>query len=166
MAEQEKTEKTRAVEVRREPLAELRPWGPGGRRFGAGIERIMDRIFDEMIEGRHALPSLMAPAIDLSENDTYYTLTAELPGVDKDDVTIELAAGMLTIHGEKKSEREEKSERRRYAERSYGAFSRSLSLPRDAESDPARIAASYKDGILTVKIPRTHEARPAVIAIK
>ncbi len=152
--------------TRREPFGDFRPMWPWGRGFGSRIERLMDRLFDEIAEERRPFSTLLAPVIDLDENDSHYTLSAELPGVDRDDVTIELADGTLTIRGEKKSEREEKTERSRYAERSYGAFSRSLPLPRDAESDPARIEASFKDGVLTVKVPRSEEAKPTVIAIQ
>jgi HSP20 family protein len=71
---------------------------------------------------------------------------------------------MLTIRGEKKSEREEKKEQRRYAERSYGSFRRSFRLPSDADAD--RLEASCQDGVLSVTIPRTEEAKPRTIAVK
>jgi len=165
MGKREKNEKQGRV-ARRESSGELTPSSPWGGGFGTGLERLMDRLFDEIGGERRPLPSLLAPAVDLSENDSHYTLSAELPGVDKNDVTIELVEGTLTLRGEKKTEHEEKTDRRRYAERTYGSFSRSLQLPRDAEADPARIEASFKDGVLTVKIPRSEEEKPAVIAIK
>jgi HSP20 family protein len=104
------------------------------------------------------------PAVDLSENDTHYTITVEIPGVQKDDVHVELQDDMLVIHGEKKSEREEKKDRGRYLERSYGSFSRSFTLPSDADAE--RLEASFKDGVLTVRMPRREAVKPKQIAIK
>ena len=114
--------------------------------------------------GRPARRGQLAPAIDVSEDDGHYVVSVELPGVGKDDVTVECHDGVLTIRGEKKSEREEKKEKSRYLERSYGAFSRSFTLPPNA--DPDRIQASFKDGVLTVTIAKTEEAKPRVISIK
>jgi len=104
------------------------------------------------------------PAMDVRENDQHYAVTAELPGMRKDDVHVELDQGLLTIRGEKKSEREEKKEHCRYTERSYGSFSRSFRLPSDADVD--RLEASFKDGVLSLTIPRTEQAKPRAIAIK
>jgi HSP20 family protein len=104
------------------------------------------------------------PAMDVRENDQHYAVTVELPGVRKEDVHVELEHGMLTIRGEKKSEREEKKEHCRYTERSYGSFSRSFRLPSDVDAD--RLEASFKDGVLSLSIPRTEQAKPRAIAIK
>ena len=81
----------------------------------------------------------------------------------KEDVHVDLQEGMLVIHGEKKSEREEKREHGRYVERSYGSFSRSFTLPSDADVD--RLEASFKDGVLTIRVSRTEESKPRQIAI-
>jgi len=89
---------------------------------------------------------------------------AELPGVDKNEVTVELDQGVLSIRGEKKSRRDEKLERGRRLECSYGAFSRSFALPQDA--DPDRIAADFKDGVLDVKVAKLPESKPKQIAVK
>ena len=104
------------------------------------------------------------PAMDVRENDHHYAVTVELPGVRKEDVHVELDEGLLTIRGEKKSEREEKNEHCRYTERSYGSFSRSFRLPYDVDAD--RLDASFKDGVLSLTIPRTEQAKPRAIAIK
>ena len=101
---------------------------------------------------------------EIAEDESQYTVTAELPGVRKDDVHVEMSEGVLSIRGEKRSEREEKKEQRRYVERSYGTFSRSFTLPRDA--NPDRIDASFKDGVLTLTIPKSEEAKPRTINIK
>jgi HSP20 family protein len=104
------------------------------------------------------------PALDIRENNQHYAVTVELPGVRKEDVQVELENGTLTIRGEKTSEREEKKEQCRYTERSYGSFSRSFSLPSDADAD--RLEASFKDGVLSLTIPRTEQTKPRAIAIK
>lgn len=76
----------------------------------------------------------------------------------------QLHDGILTIRGEKKSERDERKEKRRYVERSYGSFNRSFRLPGDA--DATRLEASFKDGVLTISIPKTEEPKPKTIAVK
>jgi HSP20 family protein len=125
---------------------------------------LMDDLFRDWLPAGRRQQAACVPAMDVSENDKHYAITVEVPGVAKDDVHVEVHEGMLTIRGEKKSEREEKDERRRYVERSYGAFSRSFSLPADADED--RVEASFKDGVLTVTIPKTAESKPQTVAIK
>ena len=165
MSDKKKSSSKSAL-ARREPSADLRSRWPWSRGVGLRSDRLIDRFFDEMSEELPSFSNLLAPAIDLDENDTHYTVTTEIPGVDKDDVTIELTERTLTIRGEKKSESEEKSDRRRYSERTYGSFRRSISLPQDADEDPARVEASFKNGVLTVTVPRSEEAKPSVIAIR
>lgn len=137
------------------PFGDLESWGPFGRGvlsdlFGAPtVAAARDRFF--------------APAVDVSESDEAYVITAELPGAGKDDVTVELHDGVLTIRGEKKSEREETQAEARYVERSYGSFSRAFTLPSDADGD--HLEASFEKGVLTVKMPKLEEAKPRVIAI-
>jgi len=118
----------------------------------------------EELFGARARRGQLAPAIDVSEDDANYVVTVELPGAKKEDVTIECHDRVLTIRGEKKSEREEKKEKTRYIERSFGAFSRSFTLPPSA--DPDRVQANFKDGILTITIAKSEEAKPKVISIK
>jgi HSP20 family protein len=109
-------------------------------------------------------PSRWVPAMDVTENDDQYALTIELPGTKKEDVTVEFHENVLTIRGEKRNEREEEGEQRRYVERSYGSFSRSFTLPANAAGD--RVRASFKDGVLAIEIPKREEAKPTVIAVK
>ena len=108
--------------------------------------------------------SFTTPQVDITESADEYRVHAELPGVSKDDVTVELEHGTLTIRGEKKSQRDEKNEKGRRLECSYGAFSRSFALPADA--DPDRISAKFKDGVLDVAIKRTAASKPKQVAIK
>jgi HSP20 family protein len=102
--------------------------------------------------------------MDISEDDDHYVITVELAGAKKDDVTIEVHEDVVTIRGEKRSEREEKEEQRRYVERTYGSFSRSFSLPGNANADAIR--ASFADGVLTVEIPKREEKKPKTISVK
>ena len=105
--------------------------------------------------------SVLAPNLDISEGKDGVEITAELPGVDEKDVDVTLANGVLTIRGDKKSERDEKDKDRNWhvVERSYGSFSRSLRLPYDP--DPDQIEATFDKGVLRVKLPK-----PAEIATK
>jgi HSP20 family protein len=127
-------------------------------RFG----KLVDELFAD--NAGIAFERALSPAIDVSEDEKQYVITAELPGVRKDDVTIELHQGVLTVHGEKKSEHEETKARRRWVERSYGTFTRSLTLPSDALAD--RVDAAFADGILTVTVPKSESAKPRTVAIK
>ena len=102
--------------------------------------------------------------LDVTEADGKYVLTAEVPGVDKKDITIECKDGVLSIRGEKKSQREETREKARILERSYGAFSRTLALPDDADVD--HVEASFRDGVLRIEIQKKPGAKAKAIAIK
>jgi HSP20 family protein len=141
------------------PFRELEPWptweGLFSNRGG--------RLFEEVLRDWPRRGGVM-PAMEITEGDGQYTVTVELPGVRKEDVHVELDEGMLTIRGEKKSEREETKERKRYVERTYGSFSRSFTLPLNA--DAQRLAAAFKDGVLTITIPKTEESKPRTVAIK
>ena len=106
----------------------------------------------------------LAPAVDIAEDDDRYVVTVELPGSKKDDVTVEMEDSVLTIRGEKRAEREGKKEQSRWVERSYGSFSRSFNLPANAAHE--RVKAEFKDGVLTVEIPKAEETKPKTISIK
>lgn len=161
MAERKRSEDS--APARWEPFAELERWSPG--LFPRSLGRLFDELSREVgpVE-RAGAAQMVAPAVEIAEDENAYTVTAELPGVKKDDVHVEMSEGVLSVRGEKKSEREEKKEQRRYVERSYGTFSRSFTLPRDA--NPDQIDASFKDGILTITIPKTEAAKPRTINIK
>jgi HSP20 family protein len=137
----------------------LRSWSPF-REFGSGLGRLFDEIFAE-----RGLPvARWAPALDVAESEAAYVITVELPGAKREDVSLEIHDNVLSIRGEKRSEREEKNEKRHYVERTYGSFSRSFTLP--ANADAERIKASFKDGVLTIELPKTEAAKPRVIDIK
>ena len=97
------------------------------------------------------------PQIDVSESEHEIHVTAELPGLDEKDVEVILTNDMLTIHGEKKAEREQKDRDYHLMERSHGTFSRSLPLPFAA--DPSQVKAAFRDGVLTITIPKPKEVQ-------
>lgn len=103
------------------------------------------------------------PAVDVSERDKEYLVKAQLPGVKKDDVKVELLNGVLTVSGERKMEKEEKDEKHHRVESAYGSFTRSFVVPEDVLAD--KIAADYKDGVLAVHLPKTDIKKPATKTI-
>lgn len=135
------------------------------RNFRQEIDRIFDRFSDGFeslaLQPFTSLERLWGPsvtgfaslAVDVSETDKAYTITAELPGVKETDVDVSVSDDMLVIKGRKEREREEKGKNRYLSERSFGAFQRMFTLPRDTDS--SKIEARVKDGVLTVTVPKT-----------
>lgn len=99
----------------------------------------------------------VSPAMDIVEKDKAFEVTAELPGLDAKDIEVQLANGMLTIKGEKREEKEEKTKDRYVSERRYGSFRRTLQVPGSVDAE--KIEASYKSGVLTVTLPKSTEAQ-------
>jgi len=145
------------------PFRELAPFRDFER-----MRKEMDRFWDSFLEGTMRRKgedgTEWFPSLDVSETKSDFVVKAELPGIDPKDIDISLTDGMLTIRGEKKQEKEEKEENYHFIERSYGTFSRSVSLPRDLKHD--KISASYKDGVLRVVLPKSEEAKKKEIKIK
>jgi len=145
------------------PFRELAPFRDFER-----MRKEMDRFWDSFLEGtfrrRGEDGTEWFPSLDVSETKNELVVKAEIPGMDSKDIDISLSDGMLTIRGEKKHEKEEKEENYHFIERSYGTFSRSVSLPRDLKHD--KISASYKDGVLRVVLPKSGEAKKKEIKIK
>jgi HSP20 family protein len=111
-------------------------------------------------------PSEWLPSIDLKEDDNEFLLTGEFPGLTDKDVQVEVEGNVLTLKGEKKSEREEKQEKNGHwhlVERTYGSFQRSFSLPASVEA--SRIDAKFENGVLTVHMPKRKEATARQIPI-
>lgn len=105
-----------------------------------------------------------APRVDISETDKEFSIKAEIPDVNKEDVKVSVDDGVLTITGEKKQEKEEKGKKFHRVERYYGSFSRSFTLPENI--DEKKIAASFKDGMLNLSIPKTQKSKPKGIEVK
>lgn len=132
------------------------------------------REMDEMLRGfRGGLPmpreltgplADFTPAVDIVEKDKEYLVKAQLPGVKKENVKVELLNGVLTITGERRYEKEEKDEKVHRVETAYGGFTRTFVVPEDVLAE--KIAAEYKDGILAVHLPKTDIKKPATKAIK
>lgn len=127
----------------------------------------LDRFFENPLAGFGEVtqPFLggWMPAMDLYEDKDNFVLKAELPGMKKEDIEISLHEGVLTISGERKSEGEHKEGDTYRSERFFGRFHRTMSLPRPVAGE--KVSASYKDGILTVTLPKAEEAKPKQIPI-
>lgn len=137
------------------------------------LHREVNRLFDDMFRGFDLAPFGTAdrlfdrgfgwPNVEVSETNKEVEVTAELPGLDEKDVEVQLANGVLTIRGEKKTKTEDKD--RRFSERFYGHFERRILID---EIDEGKVSASFKNGVLTVTLPKTSSASDKVkrIAIK
>ena len=105
-----------------------------------------------------------APAVDLQETDKEFLVKADLPDVKKEDVKVGIEDGILTVEGERRQDKEEKDKKFHRVERAYGKFVRKLALP--TAIDPKMVAAEYKDGVLTISLPKTESAKPRAIDVK
>lgn len=103
------------------------------------------------------------PALDLYEDKDNFVLKAELPGMRKEDIEISLHEGVLTLSGERKEEKKEEGADTYRSERYFGRFHRTITLPSPVNGD--KVAASYKDGMLTVTLPKTEETKPKQIPV-
>lgn len=135
-------------------------------RFSNGFESVslqpftgMQRLWNDGVTGFAIL------AIDVTETDAAYTITAELPGVKEKDVEVSINEDMLVIKGEKRQEKEEKDQDHHLTERSYGSFQRMFSLPRG--TDGAKVEAHFTNGVLVVSVPKTaNKAETRKIEVK
>lgn len=107
---------------------------------------------------------LISPAIDVAEDAASLRISAELPGLDKKDIDLHVKDGVLVLRGQKSQEREAREGKSVRIERRYGSFYRALALPETVDS--ARIEASFKNGVLSVRLPKREESKPQGIAIK
>lgn len=154
-------------------VRDLIPWGRNNNRAPVqyresdrnpflSLHREMNRMFDDFFRDFDMRPPMMAawndnwPNVDLSETDKQVTVTAELPVLEEKDVEVLLEDGMLTIRGEKRSETQDKD--RQLSERYWGRFERRI--PIDAEIHADKVEGRFKNGVLTVTLPKNPEARP------
>jgi len=127
----------------------------------------MNRLFDDA--GRTwrsdepAATTSWSPAVDIFETETDIVVKAEVPGMERKDITLNLEKNVLTLRGERRFEKETKDENYHRIERSYGGFSRSFSIP--ATVDDEKIRADYKDGVLKILLPKKEQAKPKQIKI-
>jgi HSP20 family protein len=162
-------------------IGDLVPWRWGslrnfdeGRSFDSlraemdSLHRSIDRLFADAWTG-NLEPSLLSetwatrkisPNLDVVDDDKAFRVTVELPGMTDKDVAITVADRLLTIRGEKKEEKEKKDKEVFRRERAYGSFRRTIELPSDVDTD--KIEAKFKDGVLTIDLPKTKEAQERV----
>jgi HSP20 family protein len=138
--------------VRWEPAREL-----------STLQGEMNRLFQAFFEGDGETGRRWAPAMDLMEAEGQLVLKADLPGLSEDDVNIEVRDNVLTVSGERKSEREHKRNGYYRVERAFGRFARSMTLPEGVDAD--KIEASFDKGVLEVRIPKPEERKPRRISI-
>ncbi len=128
------------------------------------MRREMDRAMDtRTAEGSSVATSDWVPAVDIKEDAENFLIVADIPGVDPEDIEVHMDNGILTIKGEKESEKKEAHEGYKRVERNYGSFYRRFSLPDTA--DPDRIAARSNNGVLEVRIAKQEKVQPRKISV-
>jgi len=159
-------------------IKDLIPWRKKERKADAlmradrDFEEMFREFFEDMFHSwvlapwrREGLPRLgFNPDVDVSESDKEYNVSIELPGLSKDEIEVSLDEGSLIVSGEKREGREEEKGDYVRVERSYGSFRRRISLP--AEVDESAVEATYKNGVLRIKLPKSEDARGERIKIK
>jgi HSP20 family protein len=129
----------------------------------ASFQSEIDRVFGEFLQSLDLskFPAFMngeiVPKADFSESESAYELAVEVPGVSEKDLDVSVKNGVLTVKGEKKSEREEKKKDYLRTERSYGSYFRAMALPEDA--DESQITAHYADGVLRIAVPKSADSK-------
>jgi HSP20 family protein len=145
-------------------MAALVRWTPF--RDLMSIQDEMNRLFEDFFRrpSAGATGGTWLPVMDVSESADKITVRMDLPGVTKEDVNIAIIGNTLQVKGEKKQEKEVKEENYHRIERTYGSFFRSVELPSRVVAD--KITAKFKDGVLTIELPKAEEAKPHAIEIK
>jgi HSP20 family protein len=143
----------------------LTRWEPF-REFSTMQER-MNRLFRDSYRPEGPEDALIttsfAPPVDIYEDEHTVTLKLEVPGIDEKDIDVRIDNNTLTVHGERKMEKEEKEENFRRVERQYGSFTRSFTLP--SSVDPAQVIANYNQGVLKISLAKKAEAKPKQIKV-
>jgi HSP20 family protein len=133
-------------------------------RFRGEMDRLFNRFFDLRPSELDLTEGEWLPLVDVSETGKEVLVNAEVPGMDPKDIDISLSGNMLTLKGERKHEEEKRGESFHRIERSYGAFTRTIQLP--AEVDSTEVDATYKDGVLKIRMPKTKEESVKKIEVK
>jgi HSP20 family protein len=144
----------------------LIPWRDRGEvgQLRTEMDRLFDRFFDWDTSPVTIKEGQWVPSVDVSETGKKVIVKSEIPGLDPKDIDISVNGNRMTLRGERKHEHEEKGESFHRVERSYGAFYREIGLP--AEVDSSKAEATYKDGVLTVKLKKTKESSTKRIEVK
>jgi HSP20 family protein len=143
-------------------MSALLPW-----RGIDALRQEMERVFDRFLEPRWdelEAAGAWVPKLDFSETKDAFMVKAEVPGVEQKDLSVSVHNQMLTIKGEKHKEKEEKDEKHHRVERSWGAFTRTIALPGGVDTE--KVNATFKDGVLTIKLQKTPEAKGTTIPVK
>jgi HSP20 family protein len=153
---------TQRQKVKGDKIMELITWEPFGR-LNKIHSRLNDLFEDNFNQSWLGANGPWAPAMDILESHEAYIIRAELPGMKKEDITVELKDGTLTLSGERKSEKLAEGVEYRSVERVNGEFVRSVMLPKTVNREAIR--ASYQDGILEIHVPKADEAKPRQITV-
>jgi HSP20 family protein len=133
----------------------------------ATLQDRMNRLFRSSVneDGRDEslTTSSFAPAVDIYEDEHNVTLKIEVPGIEEKDIDVRIENNTLTVHGERKIEKEEKEENYRRVERQYGSFTRTFTLPTTVDSE--KVSANYDKGVLKIALPKKAEAKPKQIKV-
>ncbi|MCS7250584.1 MAG: Hsp20/alpha crystallin family protein [candidate division WOR-3 bacterium] len=144
----------------------LRPWTPLAKELEE-LEKDIKRTFEEFFGRRRRMPAMaeeFVPLIDMYEKGNDIIVEAEIPGLEKEDLSVTVSENSLTIKGEIKKEKEVKEKDYYLCERSYGSFSRTIELPTEVDSEKAK--ASYKNGILKITLPKKQPEKKLETEIK
>ena len=146
-------------------MSQLTRWEPF-REFSPMEERL-NRLFRGSFNPERPEEALtttsLAPPVDIYEDEHKIALKIEVPGIDEKDIDVRIEGNTLTVHGERKLEKEEKEENFRRVERHYGSFTRSFTLP--GSVDPGQVSADYDKGMLKISLPKKAEAKPKQIKV-
>ena len=146
-------------------MSQLTRWEPF-REFSPMEDRLT-RLFRGSFNPERPEEALtttsLAPPVDIYEDEHKIALKIEVPGIDEKDIDVRIEGNTLTVHGERKLEKEEKEENFRRVERYYGTFTRSFTLP--GSVDPGQVSADYDNGVLKISLPKKAEAKPKQIKV-
>lgn len=138
---------------------------PSGTRQLSTLRDEMDRLFEDLMRtpARSRQGTVLRPAANIVETEKNYEIELELPGFDREDITVTVEQGVLTVSGQRPSEREASDRTYHLRERSTGRFSRSFSLP--SSVDPDQVSARFEDGVLNIDLPKQEKARTRKIEV-
>lgn len=147
-------------------MMDLIQWNP--LREMVSLRERMSRLFDDSWFrtdgfGDDVAMGMWSPAVDMFEKDDHLVIKAELPGMEKKDINLDLKDGVLTLRGERKHENQVQDENFYRREMSYGKFVRTFSLPSDV--DPEKIKAEFQNGLLTIEVPKPEQHKPKQITV-
>lgn len=145
--------------VKRDKRNEMAPWSPF-REWDMPLSRFFEDMWGEVDLPKKA----WAPAVDLQETDQAYILKADLPGMKKEDISVSVEEGVVTLRGERHQEETKDEEGYHRVERRYGSFQRAFRIPGGV--DATNVTAHYKDGVLELTLPKRDEVKPKQIDVK